>query len=358
MLCAKDQPFHLHYRLVLTALDQGIRSAARQFGCTRNTVRKWLRRYQAQGKPALTAQSRRPKRIPHQTSPAVERRVLAVRKQIPCFGPQRLKTDFDLPCSVGAIARILRQHGLTRSRRKPHRSKLNLSAEKMAWKPCARLQIDTKDLIDLPNYKPLIERGFARYQFTARMVPEGALWFAYSHFNDSTYGLLFADRLLGWLKAHGVNLSELTVQTDNGSEFGGNWNRKSLPPFTELVEQTWKCRKHRFNPPHRATFNSDVECVHGIMEPEFYELETFPRFADLTRKAYAYQLYFNLLRKNSNKGHQTPAQLIATRAPAVRPAVLCLPPVVLSSARDSPTPHQLLVGYHVPELLKADPQIS
>lgn len=353
MLRAPDKDFHLRYRLALAADKHGIRAAARQFGCSRNTVRKWLRRYQANGKAGLKEQSRRPRRIPHQTPAAVERRVLAVRKQIPCFGPQRLKADFDLPCSTGAIARILRQHGLTRSRRKPHRPKVNLSAEKLRWKPCGRLQIDTKDLIDLPAYKPLIERGFPRYQFTARMVPEGALWFAYSHFNDSTYGLLFADRLLHSLKTHGVDLAELVVQTDNGSEFGGNWNRKSLPPFTQLVEQRWKCRQHRFNPPHRATFNSDLECVHGIIEPEFYELEHFSSLRDLTRKAFAYQLYFNLVRKNSNKGHQTPAQLISARAPNVRSAVLCLPPVVLSSARDSPTPHQLLVGHDLPELLTA-----
>jgi len=41
------------------------------------------------------------------------------------------------------------------------------------------------------------------------------------------------------------------------------------------VEQEYGCRAHRFNPPHRSTYNSDVEAVHGLMEPEFYELERF-----------------------------------------------------------------------------------
>jgi len=355
MLRAQDKDFHLRYRLVMAALEQGLRAAARQFGCARNTVRTWVRRYQAQGKAGLQERSRRPQTVPHQTPAAVEQRVLAARRRIPCFGPRRLQENFDLPCSTGAIARILRQHRLTRSRKKPHRPRRDLSAAKMSWPPCARLQMDTKDLSDLPALQPLIEQaGFPRYQFTARLVPEGALWLAYSHFCDSTYGLLFADRLLACFHQHGVQLADLTVQTDNGSEFGGTWNRKSLPPFTRLVEQKWKCRQHRFNPPHRATHNSDLEWAHGVMEPEFYELEPFTsRPADLLARAWTYQLYFNLVRTNSNKGHRTPAELCAQRAPQVKPAIFYLPPILLSSARDSPTPQQLLVGHHVPELLTA-----
>jgi hypothetical protein len=94
------------------------------------------------------------------------------------------------------------------------------------------------------------------------------------------------------------------VQTDNGSEFGGAWNRRRTPPaFTRLVEQKYRCRQHRFNPPHRSTYNSDVEAVHGLMEQEFYHLEPFR--GDLQRflnQAWTYQLWFNYLRENSAKG--------------------------------------------------------
>lgn len=92
------------------------------------------------------------------------------------------------------------------------------------------------------------------------MVPEGALWLAFSHVNDSTYAPLFADRLVAHFQRCGIDLRQLIVQTGNGSEFEGNWNRRhSLPPFSRLVEQKWNYRQHRFNPPHRSTFNSDVE---------------------------------------------------------------------------------------------------
>jgi transposase len=231
------------------ALQQGLRSAARAFGCSRNTVRTWLRRYLAHGKAGLKERSRAPKRIPHKTPAEVEQRVLEARDRIPCFGPQRLKQEFDLPCSTGAIGRILRQAGRSRQRKKPRPPSRSLAPQKMAWPAFGLLQIDVQDLSDLPGYRELIPFGLPRYQYTARIVPEGALWLAFSAVNDSTYALLFADRLLAQFRRAGVHLAQLVVQTDNGSEFGGNWNRRhGLPPFTQLVEQKYRCRAHRFNP--------------------------------------------------------------------------------------------------------------
>jgi hypothetical protein len=81
------------------------------------------------------------------------------------------------------------------------------------------------------------------------------------------------------------------------------------------------------------------------MEQEFYQLEPFR--GDLQRflhQAWTYQLWFNYLRENSAKGHRTPDQLRAERAPWVHPKVYALPPVLLSSlpAQDLPSPRQIL----------------
>jgi transposase len=351
MIRSPRPSFDLRYRLVQTAVDQGIRAASRIFNCSRNTVRKWLRCYQEEGKPGLQERSRALGRIPHKTPPALEQMVLQARDAIPCFGPHRLKQEFDLPCSTGAIGRILRQHGRSRRRKKPRPPVRSLAAVKMQGPAFSLVQVDVKDLKDLAGYRELIPFGLPRFQFTARMVPEGTLWLAFSAVNDSTYALLFADRLLAHLARCGVDLSQLVVQTDNGSEFGSNWNRRhGLPAFTRLVEQKYGWRQHRFNPPHRSTYNSDVERVHGIMEPEFYELERFSGSASaFLRQAYSYQLYFNLLRRNSAKRGQTPEQLRPAGAPTVSPQIYLLPPVMLSSlsAQDLPLPRQIL-GHDVP----------
>ncbi|HXG33877.1 MAG TPA: hypothetical protein VNJ11_10965 [Bryobacteraceae bacterium] len=164
--------------------------------------------------------------------------------------------------------------------------------------------------------------------------------------------MLFADRLLEHFRRSGVDLAQLVVQTDHGSEFGGTWNRRhGLPPFTKLVEQTYGCGAHRFNPPHRSTYNSDVEAVHGLMEPEFYELERFRgSVRQFLNQVHSYQFYFNLLRRNRNRGGATPEQLRAARAPTVDPKIFFLPPVLLSSleAHHLPILRRVVMGQNVP----------
>lgn len=58
-------PFNHRRRLVDFARQQGIKAAAREFRSTVPTVRKWLRRYQAQGLKGLEELSRAPHRCPH-----------------------------------------------------------------------------------------------------------------------------------------------------------------------------------------------------------------------------------------------------------------------------------------------------
>ena len=69
MIYAKSQEFVLRFELISYASDHGIKAASRTFDCSRNTVRKWLRRYGDEGKSGLLDRSRAPKRIPHKTSP-------------------------------------------------------------------------------------------------------------------------------------------------------------------------------------------------------------------------------------------------------------------------------------------------
>ena len=105
MALSKDNTFDARLRLVKFAKDQSIHAAARYFACSRNTVRRWLRRYEDQGPPGLANRSRAPHSCPHKTPKHQERRVVKAREQAPCFGPQRLKDLFGLAPSQGATGR-------------------------------------------------------------------------------------------------------------------------------------------------------------------------------------------------------------------------------------------------------------
>ena len=110
-------------RLVQSARAIGVKPTARLFATTVPTVRKWLRRYQLQGRSGLREHSRAPHACPHKTSPAVEQQVIALRQKLPTFGAARLQREFDLPVSHMAMQRIWRAHGLPKKRQKKYRRK-------------------------------------------------------------------------------------------------------------------------------------------------------------------------------------------------------------------------------------------
>ena len=94
--------------------DAVIAELCRQFGISRPTGYRWLRRAE-QGQP-LTNQSRRPQTVPHQTPAEVEERVLALRTQHPAWGGRKLHHRLvaeglvDVP-APSTITAILRRHG-------------------------------------------------------------------------------------------------------------------------------------------------------------------------------------------------------------------------------------------------------
>ena len=73
-----------------------------------------------------------------------------------------------------AIRKIWKEEGLLKKKRKKHKTKNDLRAVKAAWKLCEQIDIDTKDLIDIPELWPQIQdNGLPKVQYTAREVVSG-----------------------------------------------------------------------------------------------------------------------------------------------------------------------------------------
>jgi transposase InsO family protein len=93
------------------AAGRPIAHVAAEMGVARKTATKWWRRWLAEGAEGLADRSSRPKRCPHRTSSAVERRIVGLRRRRK-LGPARIASIVGVPAST--VHRVLRRHGLNR----------------------------------------------------------------------------------------------------------------------------------------------------------------------------------------------------------------------------------------------------
>jgi transposase len=309
---SKDSRY-LRLRMVQHARSVGVKAAARAFHTTPKTVRKWRDRFDGT-LGSLAEHSRRPRASPQKIHPDQERQIVQLKTRLPRWSARRLKRDFQLPYAEKTIRRVCRDHGLNRKyRRRKHQTKRCLREVKKAWRAFQQIDIDTKDLCDIPEYWEQMQRaGLPRYQYTARDVSTGLLFLGYAAELSLSYADLFAQRIIDHLRRCRVSMAGTTWQSDNGSEFVGSWQAKDDSEFTKTI-QAVKGQTHRTIPPGQHRFQADVETVHSLMETEFYEIETFPARPLFLDKATTYLLFFNLARKNSAKEYQTPWELLCDK---------------------------------------------
>ncbi len=93
-----------------------IAQLCRRFGISRNTGHRLLKRYRAEGEAALSDRSRRPHRSPTRTAPAIEKRVVRLRRKLHWGGRKLHRRLCDMGCAeapaASTISDILRRHGL------------------------------------------------------------------------------------------------------------------------------------------------------------------------------------------------------------------------------------------------------
>jgi transposase len=301
------------------------RNTARCFNINKNTVLKWVKRYREQGLEGLKDRKRVPRVVWNKKGKEVEDLVVNLRKQSH-FGPRRLKEEFNLPISSGAIYRILKEKKLIKKHRKKHEKKRDLREIKRKLKPFEKIQVDIKHLDDIPEFYPFYKAlNLPKYQITARDVRTGALYYFYTHEKSVTSTVMVMQILLGHLFRYGIKPEDITIQTDNGSEFSGGriYHERGFRAYLKHIMGV----NHIFIPPRYPNANADVEASHKLIEKEFYQLEGIRSKKELIQKAYTYQVYFNLMRKNSYKGWKTPGDIL--KQYSLPEEILVLTPVVI-----------------------------
>ena len=352
LMDSKD-PFNNRCDMVRYAMEYGIKPAAKYYACSKNTIRKWLRRYLADNSlKALKNKSRKPNFSPNRTPEHEEKEIKELRESLKKVGARRMQYEFGIKRSVSAIHRIIKLSKNPPKRRKKHITKNDLREEKMKLRIFEKIQIDIKDLSDIPNYWSQMRLNkLPRYQFTARDVRSGALFIAYGHSKDCINASTFCTYLLQHLKRFKIDVSKINIQTDNDGAFVGNWRLGSSAPFKYIIEEIYKATHLRI-PPSAPTHNSDVETSHMRIEEEFYDIENFGSRRNFLNMALTYQAYFNIIRPNSYKKMKSPLKIVEEEIGQVDPFMLITQPILLDEHFDlyEDTVKLAERGHHVPEL--------
>jgi hypothetical protein len=318
------------YQMVQRALSKGIKPTARLFHTHPIVVRKWVRRFKAEGYAGLADRSHRPIRSPRETPQKVKTHVIALKSKYKRVGAEQVRILENLSLAPKTIRKIWKEANIpSRKRPKKHITKNNLRAVKKLFQLFQFSMEDTKDLMDIPEYylqARLLD--LPKVQYTFREVSCGILFLGFANELSLTHAQLFAAYINHFLRKFKAFPEESRRQTDNGSEYIGSWNAKEPSAYTRTIESL-PGQRHQTIYPGAHRMQSDVETIHNLMEAEFYEIEQFESRSDFMAKATSYQLFFNLHRPNSYKEHKTPWQLAKGKKTTLDQHLLMIPPVDL-----------------------------
>jgi len=224
---SKD-PVSYRINIVKDAKRIGIKPTARKYKTSPQTVRKWVKRFDEEKKPGLRDKSKRPKSYPNEIKKywyfKIEDICSWANKNNKRINAAMIKRKHNIPYSKNTILRVMRELNFSLKKRKKYQRKRDLREIKAKMKAFEKIQVDIKCLDDIPEmYGTFIAHRLPKYQITARDVHTGALFYSYAIEKSSTNTTMFMLELASHLKKHGVNLEDVTIQTDNATEFTTPW---------------------------------------------------------------------------------------------------------------------------------------
>lgn len=276
--CSEEFIIEKRLDLVHYANQFGIKACCRHFSCSKNTVKRWVRRYAVYGKKGLKNASRAPKKtnrkISQRTIDSIEVIVRDSEEKKKYITTVNVIKKLDLKENYFTINRYVRRFMKKRKRREANSE--NRSTEfKKDLLPFEIVQIDIKYLTDIAQLRPYFNgRNLAKYQITARDVCTGYTIVAYCYEKSLTNTYNFLKNIIyPFFKSfEELDLKKINVQSDNGNEFTNRNSRiihvdkpvDSL--FTKFINENF--RKHRLIVPGHCTAQSEVESFHWTIEKD------------------------------------------------------------------------------------------
>lgn len=248
-----------------------VQSIAKALSICRNTVYSAVRRPSQR----LGNQSTRPKTSPRQTNIETETLVLELRS-LSNFGSLRISHELHrshgFQLHHNTIARIFKRNRVVKRRRIKAANQEYVDYYKS---PFSFIEIDTKEVLDLKAlprsvYDHAVKYNLPVYQFTAIDTFTRYRMLSYGYANTFTNAWGFINYVLAYLDSVGVPRSQhITIQTDNGSEYGG-WQGKKLESLNEELKDIRPNTMWIHIPKLQKQKQGHVERSHKTDDEEFY----------------------------------------------------------------------------------------
>lgn len=269
---------------------------------TRQTVYRWLAKYEEGGIEALGDESHRPHHVPHQIGGALEVQILDLRRRHHLWGPVRIafelkKAGFDPPSHMAIYRALLRGGLVVKGERKKvletHR-RLERGRPMELWQMDVVGSIFTSDgteakiLTGIDDHSRFIICSGVMARATARPVCE--------HF-------------VAALQRWGVPEE---ILTDNDKVFTGRFGRNDTEVLFDKI-----CREngitHRLTQPAHPTTTGKIERWHYTLRREFVGENTFTSLDDLQEKLNAWVHDYNTERPHQEMLMATPFERFSRR---------------------------------------------
>jgi transposase InsO family protein len=291
--------------------EANLSALCREYGISRKTGYKWLKRYREAGLNGLEDLSRRPQRSPTRTPPEVEQVIVEARQAHPAWGSRKLKRWLEnrgyrsIP-APSTVTDILARHGLL---------SVEESRKHMAWQ---RFEMDQpNDLwqMDFKGYFP-VSSGQRCYPLTV-LDDHSRFLVGLKACSDETAKTV-QPHITALFRDFGLPVRMLM---DNGNPWGGSPEH----PYTRLT--VWLLRLgipvSHGRPFHPQTQGKD-ERLHRTLKSELLKTARFDTLDECQSRFDHWRILYNHERPHHALALDPPA---AHYQPSARPFPETLPPL-------------------------------
>lgn len=264
--------------MVNYANDFGIKPASRYFKTSKNTIKRWCKRYALYGIKGLRNNSSRPHHLRTTVSKKDVNKITNTVKVAKEKNKHITVNNVRKKTGIKKYSDVTINRYINRALEKKERNKKHFRANggsvafKKKLKPFELIQVDIKYLTDIDNLKPFFDgRNLAKYEVTARDVATGFSIVSFCSEKSLYYTYTFLKKVLyPFLKSvPNLDLKTVKIQTDNGTEFTNkriltSGSSPKTSAFTNFCNLYFK--KHRTNIPGHCTADSEVESFHWSIE--------------------------------------------------------------------------------------------